>query len=233
MRPTGFSTGALTKGDFQTALSWLENTDSDAIELSALREEELPSLVAQLKRMNLRRFQYKSIHAPKSFERMSERAAVQMLVPFAKEGFRIILHPDAIKDVEAWKELGSALCLENMDMRKHTGRTADELGVIFGKLPAARFCLDVGHARQVDPSMAVAIRLVHEFGDRLEQVHASEVDTAGNHVAMSEPCMHAFDLLIKHIGKNVAVIVESQVSRGDMKREIAEARTLFGSQTEV
>ena len=227
MRPTGFSTGALAKGDFQTALKWLEATDTDAIELSALREEELPELLQAIDGLNLGRFCYKSIHAPKEFGRLSEHEAVDMLLPFAKKGFRIILHPDAIHDPKAWTTLGDALCIENMDMRKRTGRTVRELRSIFEQLPESKLCLDLGHARQVDPSMAVAFHLMHAFGDRLEEIHASEVDTGGNHVRMSRPCIEAFNQLSRHIKDNVAIIIESQVLQDGLNDEIASTRELF------
>ena len=38
----GFSTGALALGDFRRALELLQGVDADAVELSALREKELP-----------------------------------------------------------------------------------------------------------------------------------------------------------------------------------------------
>jgi hypothetical protein len=41
----GFSTGALAPGDFRRALELLRGVDADAVELSTLREQELPSLM--------------------------------------------------------------------------------------------------------------------------------------------------------------------------------------------
>ena len=68
MAPTGFSTGALAKGDFRGASAWLSETDSDAIELSALRMSELAPLMAALSSLDLKQFSYRSLHAPKCFD---------------------------------------------------------------------------------------------------------------------------------------------------------------------
>jgi hypothetical protein len=45
MRPIGFSTGALAKGDFRRGLDLQRRSGISAIELSALRDHELPHLL--------------------------------------------------------------------------------------------------------------------------------------------------------------------------------------------
>lgn len=40
-----------------------------------------------------------------------------------------------------------------MDKRKRIGCTAMQLRRFFDELPEATFCFDMGHARQVDPTM--------------------------------------------------------------------------------
>ena len=227
MRPTGFSTGALTKGDFATAMDWLEGEACDAIELSALREDELKPLLSSINEMDLSKYKYKSIHVPKQFVKLSEQQAVEMLLPLVSKGFNFVLHPDAILDFDVWKKLGSALCIENMDMRKATGRTAQELCEVFDRLPQSRLCFDIGHARQVDPTMAVAAGIVVSFGQRISHIHASEVDTVGGHWAMSALCMNAFSEFNKHLAKDVAIIIESQIPRSGIGREIDHARSVF------
>lgn len=75
------------------------------------------------------------------------------LSQLAKRDWPIVLHPDAINDVDLWRGFGSLLCIENMDKRKPIGRTTLELRQIFSEFPDACFCLDLAHARQVDSSM--------------------------------------------------------------------------------
>jgi len=45
MRPLGFSTGALAKGDFRAGVEIQRSLGTTAVELSALRDSELPPLL--------------------------------------------------------------------------------------------------------------------------------------------------------------------------------------------
>jgi hypothetical protein len=64
MRTAGFSTGALARGDYRHALEMLSDKPVTAVELSALRQDELRPLVEDLDNLNLRRFSYLAFHAP-------------------------------------------------------------------------------------------------------------------------------------------------------------------------
>src|SRR5437868_4489058 len=192
MRPFGFSTGALALGDFELALQMLEGINVAAIELSALRVRELPSLMAFAGHADLGRFSYVSVHAPTDYAGAQETDVVDRLTDFIERGWPVVAHPDVIRDFSPWKQLGSLLCIENMDKRKPVGRTVKELERIFDKLPESRMCLDIGHARQVDTSMTEAYRIAKTFGDRIEQIHISVVNTSSKHDLLSPNAVHAF-----------------------------------------
>lgn len=96
----------------------------------------------------------------------------------------VVAHPDALFDTGAFRPLGSRLVLENMDDRKNTGRTADELEAFFEELPDAGFCLDVAHARSIGPTLAVAHQLLDRFRARLRHVHLSSL-IDGHHVPVA------------------------------------------------
>ena len=102
------------------------------------------------------------------------------------------MHPDAIRDPSHWQGFGNLLCIENMDKRKPTGRTPAELEIWFKEFPDASFCLDLGHARQVDPSMALSHDLISRFGDRMRQIHLSELDARSKHRPLSRSTVLAF-----------------------------------------
>ena len=68
MRTVGFSTGALARGDYRHALEMLSDKPVTAVELSALRQDELRLLVEDLGNLNLRRFPYVAFHAPSSID---------------------------------------------------------------------------------------------------------------------------------------------------------------------
>jgi len=225
MNSIGFSTGALARGDFRSALNMLSSVETDAVELSALRDHELVPLMAALSGLDLKRFRYVSIHVPSKFKTMPERAIAAALTPCVAAGLPIVIHPDAIYDPDSWACFGPLLCIENMDKRKWTGRTVAELTSIFSTFPNATFCLDIAHARQIDPTMAEAREMLARFGPRLRQLHISEIDSVGHHNRLSLASILATQGLAEMIPDNIPAIIESMVPEHEMKRELNSVRT--------
>jgi len=227
MPTVGFSTGALALGDFERGLRMLASKRANAVELSALRSVELaPLLNAALSRLEelQARYQYIAFHAPTDHQ--NEHDLVEQLKSIAERRLNIVVHPDIIRDVSLWQQLGNCLCIENMDSRKVTGRTAKELRGIFEKLPQAKLCFDVAHARQVDPTMTEATRILSEFRNRLAQVHLSEVNGKGKHFAMSFVARRAYERLADVLS-TVPVILESPVNETGIESQIEEAKRML------
>jgi sugar phosphate isomerase/epimerase len=227
MRQIGFSTGALAYSDFRKALALLRSTDMDAVELSALREEELEPLAEAVDTLDLTQFDYVSIHAPSFFKREQEPSVVHTLVNLAARDWPIIVHPDAIYDWDRWRPLGGALCLENMDKRKPSGRSADEMNRFFELLPEAGFCFDIGHARQFDSTMTEAYLLLSAFQKRLRQVHVSEVNTSSKHDVMSYGSILAFRTVAHLIPVGIPLILETPTRPQELEAEIKQVRHAF------
>ena len=97
---------------------------------------------------------------------------------------------------------------------------------MFDLLPAARFCFDIGHARQVDPTMTEASLLLQTFGDRLTEVHISEVNTASRHDPISSNAVIAFQKVARYIPEEIPIILEPLIDAGqsDIDAEIQRAR---------
>ncbi len=233
-RRIGFSTGAIAKGDFRAALAILRNHRVDAVELSALRLVEREPLSRAIAELDLPAFGFVSIHAPSRFGPEEEKWVVDRLGDLAGRGFPIVAHPDVVYQPARWAGLGSRLLIENMDKRKPVGRTVDELRGLFSALPEAGFCFDIGHARQVDPSMTEAAMLVRAFGNRLQEVHMSEVNTASRHDPISRNAVRAFAPVMASVDAGVPVILESLIDQGqsDVGAEIRRAREVFVSPPE-
>lgn len=231
MHRYGFSTGALAYGDFQKALAIIEGHEVRALELSALRETELPALMAAIPEIDLSRFEYVSVHAPSRFSRESESRIAELLGRCVEYALPVVLHPDAIHDPGCWMDFGALLCLENMDKRKPLGRTADELDPWFERLPGATFCLDLGHAKQVDPSLTTAHELVTRFGPRLRQIHLSELDSRSRHRALSMGTVLSLRPLASRLA-SVAVILESVVDAEEVDAELRMAREALDGRDE-
>ena len=229
----GFSTGALALGDFPRALGMLTGKSVNAVELSALRTHELPHLVAALGALDLRQYEYVSVHAPSRFSEDQEPDVVELLKPFMAYRWPIILHPDAIHNAALWTQFGDVLCIENMDKRKAVGRSVAELEPFFDKLPEARFCFDIAHARQVDSSMTEAYMLLKAFGNRLRQIHISEVNSSSKHDRISRGAVRTFKEVSHLIPPTVPVILETPVVEAEIEEEIKRASDALSSSNDA
>lgn len=223
----GFSTGALGLANFREALRMLQGKPCDAVELSALRPGELQPLIASLDALDLAHFAMISFHAPSKIDPRFERETVELLRQVADRGWTVVVHPDAITDFTLWSQLGASLALENMDKRKPIGRYAHELAGLFERLPQACFCFDIGHARQVDPSMAEAGAILRQFRNRLRLIHISEVNSQSKHDPLSLSAILAFQKVTHLIPYDVPLIIESKVTEDQIEREVEAVADLL------
>ena len=225
----GFSTGSIAFGDVRRGLDVASQGNTKAIELSALREAELEPLLNSLPELQsqLDTFDYVSFHAPSKREQLSEAEFVAKLTPISDRGWAIIIHPDVINDFSLWRELGKAVCIENMDKRKSTGQTASQLKDVFDQLPDATFCFDIGHARQVDPTMQEAHLLLQSFKDRLRQVHMSYVNSQSGHERLNFESIRAYQRVAHWLDESIPVILETPVTRTEVENEISSAGKVF------
>jgi hypothetical protein len=208
----GFSTGALELGDYTSAVNWMVRHNIKSLELSALRFDELERLVGNLSKIPTQKFTYVSFHAPSFFTRGQERRVIELLRSVNHRGWNIIIHPDVIYTPARWKEFGSRLLIENMDRRKAVGRTADELAVLFDRLPMARLCLDVAHARQLDTTLKLLTEFISRFWDRVAEVHISELDSGCRHRPMSNDAVSDYQKFAHWLGSGKHVIIESMLN---------------------
>ena len=211
MGPIGFSTGAVAYGDFGSALELLAQTDTNAVELSALRPDELRPLVEASSTLRLERYLHVSVHLPSAFGPNMEAAVCAMAQSLPRE-WPLIIHPDAIRNWDLWRDLGGRLCIENMDKRKPVGQTRNDLLKIFERLPDAGFCFDIGHAHQIDPTMCEAVMILREFGEKLRELHISEVNSNSKHDPISLEAEMSFGIVARLIPENIAAILESRVA---------------------
>lgn len=184
--PVGASTGYMQdkRGDWEGLVESALAVSSSAVELAALSERELPGLLEFLRDSPELPFRYISLHAPTKQMAMPEVELVDLLSRVPVWVDAIVAHPDVIDDFGSYAPLGRRLLIENMDNRKGTGRTADELASVFEVLPEAGLCFDVAHAWSIDPSMEEGARILDAYRGRLRHVHLSSLDDASHHVPL-------------------------------------------------
>jgi hypothetical protein len=211
--PVGASTGYLDaeRGDWERLVELACAVSPFAAELAALSERELPSLVEHLAAEDWLPFRYVSVHAPAKGRRMPEAELVALLAELPGEVDAIVVHPDVIEDPDRYRVLGARLVLENMDTRKPTGRTTDELAPFFARLPEAGLCFDIAHAADVDPTLGEGRRLLDRFAGRLRHLHVSSLDGEGHHVALRAADEMAFAELL-HRCRDVPWILEAPLA---------------------
>jgi hypothetical protein len=208
--PLGTSTGALVeqRGDWHGLVAEAQRTSTFAVELAALAADELPGLLHFLAGAPALPFRFVSLHAPSKGRRLREKQLVAMLLEVVRCVDAVVVHPDTIDEPARYAALGSALVLENMDARKHDGRTADELAPYFAALPQAGFCFDIAHALSVDAALDEGARLLDRFGARLRHVHVSSLDEDCHHVALTADDEQRFAPLLRRC-RDVPWILEA------------------------
>ena len=192
--PVGASTGYMEglREDWDAQVAEASRVSVFAVELSALSEKQLIPLQEFLASHPSLTFRYLSIHGPSKDREMPEEELVKELAQLAERADAIVMHPDTIEELDRYRTLGRSLVLENMDARKDTGRTPDQLAPTFEALPDAGFCFDVAHAWSVDNSMQIAGELLDAFGDRLRHVHLSSLSPELHHVPLTDEDQELF-----------------------------------------
>lgn len=213
MSRIGFSTGALAMGHIERGVDIARSLGLGVIELSALRLRELNGLIDFVSKEELSDFEYVALHAPTDYKALDEQRVAEILGTIARERqWPVILHPDVVCEFGNWVPLGPWLCVENMDKRKPSGRTVEELDQALAVTPEAYVCFDIAHARQVDSSMTEAYRILRRFRSRIRQMHFSEVGSDSKHRRISDSAFRAFAEVAHSLPAEVPVILESIVA---------------------
>lgn len=196
MHIIGWSTAKLLpigdKANFPLAIEILNTIPFTCIEFKVLREWELPIFLKHLPSLDISKFERISFHICKQKKLTNKELFIQ-IEPVIERGWPIINHPDEITDFDLWSKLGNQLYIENMDNKKNTGRTIEEIERIFDKLPDASMCFDIGHARQIDPTMELAKDLCIKFAEKIKEIHLSNVDlTTCGHESINDNILQIF-----------------------------------------
>src|SRR5207244_3626904 len=85
-------------------------------------------------------------------------------------------------------------------------------------------CFDLGHARQVDPTMTEATLILKRFRNRIRQLHVSEVDSESRHDRLSFESVLAFQKVANFLPESVPVILETPVKETELEAEVKIAQ---------
>ncbi len=98
----------------------------------------------------------------------------------------VVLHPDLVVDWEIFDDFSIPIAIENMDNRKNTFRTLQELRDFFQKYPQFKLVFDVQHWIVNNNDISAIPDIITEFSDKLVGVHLSGVGQSNKyHVPVS------------------------------------------------
>lgn len=221
----GFSTGCFYKTSLSLAerIRAIKDAGSRAIELNFLDPSELgPMEVEEIRWKDFASFSYISCHAPAKkikYGRNRETRGVFEKIrrlndirPFNW----VVIHPDVVDDFRVFRWCGFNVAIENMDNRKKTHKTPEELVQVLEKNPEFGFVLDVNHVFSNNPDMRMAKEFYRTLGHRICEIHLSGY--CGGHDPLFETKQTEIIQAIENF--ETPIIVESALSPKDTQKEI-------------
>lgn len=164
--------------------------ESDSIELSYIDAKKFEEELDEEDIDNLRKFKYRSIHAPVFitpdgiyenrkvlfYPAENTKEILNQIIEVADkiQADTILFHPDNITDFAALEKIfGERLAFENLDSRKEKFNQVKDLRQAYLLAPKAKFVLDVNHIYTMDKTMSLARDFYDNFKDRLCHYHLS------------------------------------------------------------
>jgi hypothetical protein len=210
----GIATGAFLaeRDHWPAALQRARDEGWRVIELTAIDEDRFHALSSYLAESpeSLSAFERVSVHAPSRFR--SSPSVVAAQIPVSLRRLDLVFHPDLYLGAPL-ADLGERAVFENMDVNKRFGRTVQDMAEVFGRFPAAGFCLDVAHVWTNDRTLRLGFELVEAFGDRLRQVHLSGIESDGTHRPTTRDDLALYEPLLERCGA-VPWLLESELVEG-------------------
>ncbi len=222
----GFSTGALHKHlPLTSCLPLYKSLGCCAVELNYVRLHDLlaADFEAEALRKLLDGFDWVSLHAPvkvnygapkNSYDR-EIFAKIQKLHEMRLLDL-VVFHPETVADFAPFKDLNFPVAFENMDNRKGSCRSAEDIVKILSISESFWFVLDVNHVCTNDPTMNLADEFYNQAGHRLKEIHLSGY--AGYHEPLHVTRQSGIVGAIKRF--DVPIIIESVVSPETLDREM-------------
>lgn len=217
----GFSTGALHKEfSVKNALAFLKDLEIKTVELGFVKIERLRQGQAdELTEKDLSGFDYISLHSPGiQYGKNSETKFVfdkLNKINSLRKIDLVVFHPDTVEDFSIFENLDFPVGFENMDNRKMTYKTPEEMEKLLED-KSYSFVLDVNHVYSNDESMDLAEEFYSKSGERIKEIHLSGY--AGYHEPLFQTKQTEIIKSIKDF--SVPIINEAVINSADIEKEI-------------
>jgi hypothetical protein len=171
----------------------------------------------------LRQFEHVSLHAPlltKSAEDtellLASIRRLHTLHPLAY----VVIHPNAISDIELLRDPGFPVAFENMDVRNTTFTTPASMRALLDAFPHAGMVLDVNHVWTHDHTMKLADEFYAMCGDRIVGVHVSGYEIVHDPLFRT----HQDEIIDAIRDVDLPMIIESQLQKHEIHTELEYIR---------
>jgi len=176
----GFSTGALHKSlTVKESLTYLKKLNFSVVELGFGPKERIldGGQFDEISAADLESFSFISLHAPRlEYGKDKDTAEVLKRIE-ALHAQRpldlVIFHPDEVKDFKLLDEASFPVGIENMDNKKKSFKTAEELAELLDKYKNFKAVIDVNHIFTNDSSMKLLDDFYDQLGGRIAELHVS------------------------------------------------------------
>jgi hypothetical protein len=204
----GFATGAVDFNNPAKGLLLFTRMGVQAVELTALHEEELSAVEALYALQGLTsQVSRLSVHAPAHGISSSEEELVQRLSRFSCP---ITVHASTLLNPRAWRPLANRLQIENTEFTASFGNTPKDLFQLFEAIPQARLCLDIPHAVRTG-GVPLLLEFADTFADRLTQIHIGCPEGAAPNPELEPDLLLQLELVLARLSSAVAVISERKM----------------------
>lgn len=133
----------------------------------------------------------------------------------------IVIHPDNVADRSIFKQyMHLPFSIENMDERKHCGKSVEDIKKILDENPQLSLTLDLQHCFVNDPTMELAKDFHRILWHKIVQYHISWYNPKHFHYPLFKTHQ---DIIISHLQRSdLPIIIESTFDEeGELQKEIA------------
>ncbi len=226
----GFSNGVFYRTEdshserisFDSMTRFYAEGEANAIELHCIDEKAIDSLICS-RDVDLHFFDFISLHAP-SFVYAKNQDSKRILdkIKTLVEKYKInnlVFHTDTIIDWDVFSEyLDLPISIENMDNRKKSGRTVEDMRSILERYDFG-LTLDLQHCFVNDKSLQLAIDFQKEFEDRVVEYHISGFDENFLHYPLFKTKKD--QIISALLKKDIPIIIESTFDKfGEERKEL-------------
>lgn len=153
---------------------------------------------------------------------------LEIFCGITKDISHVVVHPDLVDDWNVFDEFSIPVAIENMDNRKKSFRTLQELREFFHKYPHFKLVFDVQHWAVNDYDINRIPAILKEFHDRLIGIHLSGVGDDKYHIPVCRSKQKELVEVLQDIPSNIPIILEGVCENIDeMKREMQYVKNIL------